>query len=470
VSLRRRIAAAAAVAVAAVAVAVALTGYFTTRSHLLGEVKTELWARARPELQPHRGERGPRPEGQHGNQSDFGAPPNQPFGGAQGYFQVLHPDGTVSLLPNETIQLPVDARAVQVARTARGSFFTDVTVSGHHLEMLTVGDASDHWAIQVALPLNDVDAVLHGLLLPYIVLIAGGIVLAALLGLAISRSALRPIERFVARTERVTSELEHPARLEETDTVELRRLAKSFNQTIDALERSIEAQRHLVADASHELRTPIAALRSNIQIFLEAERLPVGEREELQESILAELDELTQIVADVMELARGAAPELNAEPIELDTIVREAVDRAQRRAPSLRFNLELEATIVRGVPERVGRAVANVVDNARKWSPPDGEIDVRLRDGVLYVRDHGPGFGEADLHHVFDRFYRATRARRMPGSGLGLAIVKQAAEAHGGHAEAANAPDGGAVVTVSFGPPLERDVSPEANATGAQVR
>ncbi len=469
-SLRRRIAAAAAVAVAAVAVAVALTGYFTTRSHLLGEVKTELWARARPELQPHRGERSPQPEGQHGNRSDFGAPPNQPFGGAQGYFQVLHPDGTVSLLPNETIQLPVDARAVQVARNAQGSFFTDVTVSGHHLEMLTVGDASDHWAIQVALPLNDVDAVLHGLLLPYILLIAGGIVLAALLGLAISRSALRPIERFVARTERVTSELEHPARLEETDTVELRRLAKSFNQTIDALERSIEAQRHLVADASHELRTPIAALRSNIQIFLEAERLPVGEREELQESILAELDELTQIVADVMELARGAAPELNSEPVELDTIVREAVDRAQRRAPSLRFNLELEATIVRGVPERVGRAVANVVDNARKWSAPDGEIDVRLHDGVLSVRDHGPGFGEADLPHVFDRFYRATRARRMPGSGLGLAIVKQAAEAHGGLAEAANAPDGGAVVAVSFGPPVERDASPEATATRAQVR
>ncbi len=468
-SLRRRIAAAAAVAVAAVAVAVALTGYFTTRSHLLGEVKTELWARARPELQPHRGERSPQPEGQHGNRSDFGAPPNQPFGGAQGYFQVLHPDGTVSLLPDETIQLPVDARAVQVARNAQGSFFTDVTVSGHHLEMLTVGDASDHWAIQVALPLNDVDAVLHGLLLPYILLIAGGIVLAALLGLAISRSALRPIERFVARTERVTSELEHPARLEETDTVELRRLAKSFNQTIDALERSIEAQRHLVADASHELRTPIAALRSNIQIFLEAERLPVGEREELQESILAELDELTQIVADVMELARGAAPELNSEPVELDTIVREAVDRAQRRAPSLRFNLELEATIVRGVPERVGRAVANVVDNARKWSAPDGEIDVRLHDGVLSVRDHGPGFGEADLPHVFDRFYRATRARRMPGSGLGLAIVKQAAEAHGGLAEAANAPDGGAVVAVSFGPPVERDASPEATATRAQV-
>jgi two-component system sensor histidine kinase MprB len=208
-----------------------------------------------------------------------------------------------------------------------------------------------------------------------------------------------------------------------------------------------------VADASHELRTPLAALRSNVQIFLDAERLPAEERAGLQQSILAELDELTQIVADVVELARGSAPSEAREAIELDTIVREAAERAQRRAPALRFQLDLERTVIEGAPERVGRAVANVIDNARKWSPPDGEIDIELRNGTLTVRDHGPGFSAADLPHVFDRFYRAAGARRLPGSGLGLAIVRQAAEAHGGRAEAANAPDGGAVVTVSFGRP-----------------
>ena len=464
-SLKRRIAAAAAVAVAAVAVAVAVISYVSTRSHLIGEVKSELWTRARPELQPHDqgsglGQQGD--HGDHGDQGDFAPPPNQPFGGAEGYFQVVHPNGAVTLLPNETVRLPVGPRAVQIARAARGSYFMDTTVSGHHLEVLTVGDPSDHWAIQVALPLAEVDAVLRGLLLPYVLLIAGGIVLAALLGLAISRSALRPIERFVARTERVTRELERPARLEETDAVELRRLAASFNQTLDALEQSIEAQRHLVADASHELRTPIAALRSNIQIFLDADRLPAGEREELQQSILAELDELTQIVADVLELARGSAPSARVEPVELDTLVREAVERAQRRAPELRFELALEPTVVEGVPERIARAVANVVDNARKWSPPDGQIEVRLRDGSLTVRDHGPGFAEKDLPHVFDRFYRAERARRLPGSGLGLAIVKQAAEAHGGTVRAANAPDGGAIVSVSFGAPIRAAASASA--------
>jgi two-component system sensor histidine kinase MprB len=205
-----------------------------------------------------------------------------------------------------------------------------------------------------------------------------------------------------------------------------------------------------VADASHELRTPIAALRSNIQIFLDAGRLPPEERVSLQASILAELDELTQIVADVVELARGAQPSTDREAIELDSVVRDAIQRTQRRAPHLRFQLDLEPTVIEGAPDQISRAVSNVIDNARKWSSPDGQIEVNLRDGELSVRDHGPGFQERDLPHVFDRFYRADNARRLPGAGLGLAIVKQAAETHGGQAKARNAADGGGVVTVSF--------------------
>jgi two-component system sensor histidine kinase MprB len=263
--------------------------------------------------------------------------------------------------------------------------------------VLTAGDPSDHWAIQVALPLTSVDSVMHGLLLTYGLVIGGGVLLAGLLGAAISRSVLAPIKRFLERTEDVTSELEHPSRIEETGASELRRLAASFNQTLDALELSIEAQRNLVADASHELRTPIAALRSNVQIFLEAERLPAHEREGLRQSILAELDELTQVVADVLELARGASPSAHREPVELDSMVREAVERARRRAPSARFDVQLEPTVVEGAPDRVARAVANVIDNARKWSPPNGPIEVRLQRGTLSVRDHGPGFEERDL-------------------------------------------------------------------------
>jgi len=384
--------------------------------------------------------------------------------GPPGYFQFVHPNGTVVAGSGGTPELPVDTRALEIAKRARGSLFTTATVRGTHVEVLTVGDPYDHDAVEVALPLTAVDSVLRSLSLTYGLLVGGGILLAGVLGALIARSALAPIERFSEQTERVTSALDDPHRLDETGASELRRLAASFNQTLDALERSIQAQRHLIADASHELRTPMAALRSNIQIFLDAHRLPVEERKGLQHAIIAELDELTQLVADVVELARGSAPSEHTEPIELNQIVSDAVARAQRRSGQLEFRLELEPTVIINAPDRVSRSIANVIDNARKWSPPDGQIDVRLRDGVLCVRDHGPGFNDHDLQHVFDRFYRAEEARRMPGSGLGLAIVKQAAEAHGGFAQAANAPDGGAMLRISFGSstgPSER-TQPEA--------
>jgi two-component system sensor histidine kinase MprB len=121
---------------------------------------------------------------------------------------------------------------------------------------------------------------------------------------------------------------------------------------------------------------------------------------------------------------------------------------------------------VRGDAETISRAVTNLLDNARKWSPETASIDVTLRDGELRVRDHGPGFRAADLPRVFERFYRAEHARRMPGSGLGLAIVRQAADAHHGYALAENAPGGGACLRVNFGPPLQlaEDREPIASA------
>jgi two-component system sensor histidine kinase MprB len=307
--------------------------------------------------------------------------------------------------------------------------------------------------VQIALPLTGVDSVLNGLLLPYGLLVGGGVLLGLLLGTAISRSALAPIERFLQRTESVNVDQEHPGRLEETGAGELRRLAASFNRALDALERSIDAQRSLVADASHELRTPISALRSNIQIFLESDRLPLDERSALQHSIVAELDELTEVVANVVELARGAAPSAQREPVELDLLVREAVERARRRSPGVHFDLDLQPTVIDAAVEQVARAIGNLMENACKWSPPGATVTVELHDGTLSVRDHGPGFGAEDLEHVFDRFYRAGDARRMPGSGLGLAIVKQAADAHRGQARALNAPGGGALLEVSFGAP-----------------
>ena len=456
-SLRRRLTGAAALAVAAVSVTLGITGYVSTRSHLIGEVQQELRGRAAPFLQPHSA-RGRGPSGAEnggGGDTEPSVPSPPPVGGAPGYFQFVRPDGTVRAGGGGNPQLPVDPSVLNIAKQARGGFFTTAKVNGTHVEVLTVGDPYDRDAVQVALPLTATDNVLDRLAVTFGLLGGAGILLAVVLGALIARSALAPIERFSEETETVTGALDRPRRLEETGAPELRRLAGTFNRTLDALERSIAAQRHLIADASHELRTPMAALRSNIQVFLEADRLPPGERDELQHAIIAELDDLTQLVSDVVELARGSAPSAQAEPVEVDVIVREAVARTLRRGPGLQIDSQLEPTVISGSPERVARAVTNVIDNARKWSPADGRIEVTLAGGTLAVRDHGPGFTDDDLPHVFDRFYRADAARRMPGSGLGLAIVKQAAEAHGGFAEALNAPDGGAVLRVSFGPLLQ---------------
>ncbi len=163
----------------------------------------------------------------------------------------------------------------------------------------------------------------------------------------------------------------------------------------------------------------------------------------------------------MVELARGTRSEAALEEVRLDEIVHEAVARTRRRS-ELRFRIDLQPTLVRAEPERVNRAVSNLLENARRWSPADGLIEVELRDGVLTVRDHGPGFHAADLPHVFERFYRAADARKLPGSGLGLAIVRQAAEAHHGYAKAENAPGGGARLQVSFGAPLSHDAMPAA--------
>jgi two-component system sensor histidine kinase MprB len=474
VSLRARISATASLAVGLAVLAAAVGLYLAVRSDLQGEIDQGLRQRAQAFMAPS-GVGGPGGFGsvggtgaQNGSRVPGGAPPDgpsqdgfpsrvqpEPFGAASGYVQFISPQGAVQIPGGQgtSPKITVSAGDRAIAAGGNGSALSDRTVNGTRLRVLTIGTGA-RGAVLIARPLTEMSHELSRILLLLAIVGVAGIALAAILGALVARVALAPIARFTSRTEALTGNLDLSRRLEVEGRDELARLAGSFNTTLDALERSVAAQRHLIADAGHELRTPIASLRANIQVLGEAERLPPNEQESLRGDIISELDELTSLVGDVVELARGSdrggAP---AEDVRLDEIVQSAVERARRRG-DLRVELSLEPTLVRGQAERINRAVSNLLENAAKWSPPGGVVEVGLREGVLSIRDHGPGFEQADLPFVFDRFYRADRARKLPGSGLGLAIVRQAAEACGGYAEAENAPGGGALLRASFGAPV----------------
>jgi two-component system sensor histidine kinase MprB len=458
VTLRARIAATASLSVALAVLGAALGLYLGVRSDLRGEIDQSLRRRAQAFVAPI-----PPPAGlPSANRDRFfhaGGPggfPTRvqpaPFGGAEGYVQFIAPSGVVAVPRGQNSPAPValGAHDRQIARSGRGSSLTDRTVRGTQLRVLVSGIGA-RGAVLIARPLSEVNDELKHLLLLLVAIGGGGIALAALLGALVARTALAPIASFTRRAETLGGgSLDLSQRLEVSGGDELARLARSFNATLDALERSVEAQRHLIADASHELRTPISSLRANIQVLGEAERLPAHDLADLRRDILGELDELTALVGDVVELARGSGgPQDPVEDVRLDEILEQALQRVRRRG-EVRLQVQLEPTLLQGQAARIERAVSNLLDNACKWSPPQGLVEVTLHGGELTVRDHGPGFQASDLPFVFDRFYRADRARKLPGSGLGLAIVRQAAEACGGGARAENAPGGGALLRVSF--------------------
>ncbi|MBP2703203.1 HAMP domain-containing histidine kinase [Microbispora sp. RL4-1S] len=286
---------------------------------------------------------------------------------------------------------------------------------------------------------------------PFFVVTLGGLVLSGTLGWLAARAALRPVKALQDAVSRVAATRDLTTRIGAVRDDELGGLAESFNTMLDALERSIQAQKRLVADASHELRTPLTAVRTNVELLMGG-RLPEDEREEVSRAVINGLEELTALVSDVVELARDEEPQALVERLRFDQLVAREVSRATGHWPATTYVLSVEPTMVRGVPDRLARAVANLLDNAAKYGPRGGEVEVTLHGGVLTVRDHGPGIAPEDLPHVFDRFYRAPAARALPGSGLGLAIVGQVVDSHGGSVTATAASGGGTLVRLTLPP------------------
>jgi two-component system, OmpR family, sensor histidine kinase MprB len=359
------------------------------------------------------------------------------------FIRILRTERATAPLPDN---LQRDPELEAVAEGEREPFFADREIAGTHVRVRF--DSVGHGlAVFAARPLTEVDDALGALRWALGILALAGIALAVFLSRLATRTAIRPVTDLTETAEHVASTRDLSRRIEATGEDEVSRLASSFNTMLEALERSQRAQRQLVADASHELRTPLTSLRTNLEVLARGGPPDEEDRDRLRSDLVAQLEELSGLVGDLVELARDDEPgPPTAEDVRLDRLVAAAVERARRHAPAVTFATQLEPALVQGIPTRLDRAVANLLDNAAKFSPPGSTVDVRLHDGELTVRDRGPGIEADDRTQVFDRFFRADSARGRPGSGLGLAIVRQVAEGHGGTVVAEAAAGGGALL------------------------
>ena len=436
---------AAAIAVAIAVVLMAAISYFVVRGQLVGEVNDALKTQAFTVQRTGQLDR-PFP----------GIPASA--GGPAPYAQAVGADGTVYHRQGE-VALPVTRRVIAVAAGSAGTYLTNVRVGGSNLAEIVfqfpVPLGGQNIAIQLARPLSNVDHILSHVRLVLLLLCLGGIALAIVLGRLAAGRILSPLAVMAATAQHISETEDLTSRINVHTDDEVGQLATRFNAMLerleasrDALDQSVRAQRQLVADASHELRTPITSLRTNIELLLEHDHLDPEERRRMLADVVEQTEELSALVSDLIELARGDLPADSAEDVRLDHLAAESVQRAQRNFPQMRFKETLSPVLVEGMPDRLSRAINNLLDNAARHSPPGGPIEVTVDRDSLRVRDHGHGVAESDLPYLFDRFYRGASARGTHGSGLGLSIVRQVAQQHRGSVSVENAPDGGAVFTL----------------------
>ena len=427
---------AAAVAVAAIASSVAI--YFIVENQLIEQVNRTLTEAA---SSPPRGDFpfGRRPGGQFvvsGRQDIFGQIINangDVIAGDQGY-------AIPSLVTNEV---------KEVAQGKRGEFFATASAGDVRAEIYVKPVPSG--ALELVRPLDDIDGALAQTRIKLAEFAIGAVLLATALGALVGRAALAPVKRLTATVEEVTRTRDLSRRVAAHGRDELSRLGTSFDAMLGQLETSLRSQRQLVADASHELRTPLTSLRTNLELLERGQPDDPVERQQLLGDLVRQMERMTALVHDLIEVARDEEVATPFEELRLDEVAYEVVDDMKLRYPRVRFAVNAQPGTVRGVKVRVARAITNLVDNAAKWSPPGALVEVSVANGEVSVRDHGPGVAPEDAPRVFDRFWRSNDARHLPGSGLGLAIVKDVAESHGGSVTLERPTDGGARFRLRLG-------------------
>ncbi|AZQ35726.1 HAMP domain-containing histidine kinase [Streptomyces cyaneochromogenes] len=404
------------------------------------------------------------------------------------YIQLVKADGTpcVSSTSAGTVKVTdADKNVIKDADNTTGNILEGITrngtdTDGNAVRVFTVplvvsqGPVSPpqlypDTALLVAVPLKNTQSTLNELALILLLVSGIGVIGAGAAGLAVARAGLRPVDKLTAAVEHVarTEDLTVRIPVEDDSEDEVARLSRSFNSMNSALASSRDLQQQLIADAGHELRTPLTSLRTNIELLTRSEEtgrpIPEADRKALLASVKAQMTELASLIGDLQELSRSEGQRgERVQVISLEDTVEAALRRARLRGPELTITADLHPWYVRAEPAALERAVVNILDNAVKFSPESGTVEVALNDGVLTVRDHGPGIPAEELPHVFDRFWRSPSARALPGSGLGLSIVARTVEQAGGEVTLARAEGGGTVATVRLpGAPTPPPAEPQ---------
>lgn len=378
--------------------------------------------------------------------------PSVVFGAADVRIIFVDSDAGRAYSADRTSEMRVGSPEYAVAQGSKHYSARTIVAGGERFRMVAVPADETGKALVLAQSLEQTDRMLSRLGLVALFFGLAGMIAAALAGWGVARNGLRPVRLLTAAAEEIArTERLDPIPIEGND--EIARLATAFNAMLGSLAASRDRQRQLVADAGHELRTPLTSLRTNLELLAQAggsDRLTPEARKDLLDDVQGQIEELTTLIGDLVELARDEPLPSTPQTVELAGVVENAVTRVRRRAPGLGFDVHLEPWWVTGDSTALERAITNLLDNAAKWSPEHGTVSVRLVEGTLVVTDQGKGIPVEDLPHVFERFYRSADSRGMPGSGLGLSIVHAVAERHGGEVSADAGPAGGAAFRLSL--------------------
>lgn len=397
------------------------------------------------------------------------------------YSQVVTEKGKICVNDESTGVVKVtqsDKNEIKNAATNRVYYRNGTDTDGNEVRVMTryvaptitsTGAAGPNVGLLVAVPLKSTQNTLNELALILLLVSGIGVVGAGAAGLAVARAGLRPVDKLTEAVEHVarTEDLAIRIPVDDDSDDEVARLSRSFNSMTTSLANSRELQQQLIADAGHELRTPLTSLRTNVELLTRSEEtgrpIPPADRKALLASVKAQMTELASLIGDLQELSRSEGQRgERVQVVSLQDTVESALRRARLRGPELTITADVQPWYVQSEPSALERAVVNILDNAVKFSPEGGTIEVQLTRGVLTVRDHGPGIPAEELPHVFDRFWRSPSARALPGSGLGLSIVARTVEQAGGEVTLAHAPGGGTVATVRI--PGAPTAPPESSA------